>query len=212
MALKYLFAGSDEADTASIEESPINVIMPSPAPFEMRSVGLYGHVNEERGSELVYNLFRMAESGKYFDEETDELRCEPLRFVICTPGGTSSDMFAIYDAMRIVKETCDIETLAIGEVMSAGVLLLAAGTRGHRKIGRNCRVMLHSITAGSHGSMNNMENEMEEFRWIQSRYAATLKEETKMTKNQIKKIFNSNVDVYFDAEQAVKYGIVDEVI
>lgn len=201
-------------ENATAEEMPINIIIPSTpsASDNLRMMGLYGHIDEEKGAETAYSLFLMAESGKALNEETGEVLCAPIKFVICTPGGASSDMFAIYDAMRIVGEDCVIETLGLGEVMSGGLLLLAAGTKGQRKIGSNCRCMIHSISAGSQGTMHNLENEMEEFRWIQDQYIKALSKETKMTKKQIKKLLDKKIDVYFDAEQAVKYGIADEII
>ena len=201
-------------DDSVLEEIPINIIMPPAEPSKeiVRTIGLYGHINEEKGSEVAYSLFMMAESGKFQDEETGEIDYEPLKFVICTPGGTSSDMFAIYDAVRIVKEKCDVETLGLGEVMSGGVLLLAAGTKGKRQVGENCRFMLHSISAGSQGTMHNLENEMDEFRWIQNQYIKALSKETKMSKKEIKELLNRKIDVYFDAKQAIKYGIADEII
>jgi ATP-dependent protease ClpP protease subunit len=54
---------------------------------------------------------------------------EPMSFIVSTWGGSAVDMFSIYDIMRMVRNDCDINTLGIGKVMSAGVLLLAAGTK-----------------------------------------------------------------------------------
>mgnify|MGYP001551496522 FL=1 len=77
---------------------------------------------------------------------------QPIEFVLCTSGGSALDMFAIYDVMRMVREDCDVCTYGIGKIMSAGVLLLAAGTKGKRKIGKHCRVMIHPVQAGTSGS------------------------------------------------------------
>ena len=88
--------------------------------------------------------------------------------MVSTHGGTASDMFSILDVMDMVKErTCDIETFGIGKVMSAGVPILAAGTKGKRKVGRNCRIMLHNVMAGTGGTIFSMENELEEIKWVQ---------------------------------------------
>ena len=64
-----------------------------------------------------------------------------------------AEMFALYDLMRMVREDCGIHTFGIGKVMSAGVLLLAAGTKGERRIGKNCRIMLHRVLTGDSGSL-----------------------------------------------------------
>ena len=122
------------------------------------------------------------------------------------------DMFAIYDLMKHVKENYTINTIGLGKVMSAGVLLLAAGTKGHRKIGKNCRVMLHNVMAGYHGSLFSIENEIEEVKWIQERYIDCLRCNTKMSKRKIQKMLGRQVDVYISAEEAIEYGIADKII
>ena len=70
--------------------------------------------------------------------------------------------------------------------MSAGVLLLAAGTKGKRKIGRNCRVMIHSVRADQYGAIHNLENEFEETKWLQEQHINALIEESDMTKKHLK--------------------------
>ena len=96
--------------------------------------------------------------------------------------------------------------------MSAGVLILASGTKGRRKIGRNCRVMLHSVISGHHGSFPNIENEMKETKALQDMYFDYLCSCTKLTRNKIKKLLLNNVDAYLSAEEAIKYGIADDYL
>ena len=97
-------------------------------------------------------------------------------------------------------------------VMSAGVLLLAAGTKGKRRIGKYCRIMLHNVSAGSIGALAQMQNELKEIEKIQKQYIEILASETKMTEKQIKRLINKNVNVYLSAEEALELGIVDEII
>lgn len=182
---------------------------------EVRVIGLIGDVEEEKAGEVIYGLLALKETGKKpVDPEDPEkgYKYEPLKLICSTYGGSASDMFAIYDMMRTVKEDCDIETLGIGKVMSAGVLLLAAGTKGKRKIGKHCRVMLHAVSGGAVGALHSMENEMEEVRWIQEQYINALAEETDLSKKMLKKILDKKVNTYLDAKQAVEYGIADEIV
>ena len=111
-----------------------------------------------------------------------------------------------------VQTQTEINTIGLGNVMSAGVLLLAAGTKGKRKIGRNCRVMIHSVIAGNHGSLHSLINEMEAVEQLQEMYTAALIEETKMTRSRLKKMLERKVNVYLSAEEAVKLGIADIII
>ena len=142
--------------------------------------------------------------------EKDENK-EAIRFFISTYGGSADDMFALYDLMEIVKEDTVIKTIGLGKVMSAGVLLLAAGTHGERRIGKNCRVMIHNVVAGSHGSLPNLTNELEAIQQLQDDYVDALVQNTKLSKKKLKKILNE-VNVYLSAEEAVEYGIADIII
>ena len=114
--------------------------------------------------------------------------------------------------MRQVRKETEIQTVGMGKVMSAGVLLLAAGTKGTRRIGKNCRVMFHSVVAGSHGSLHNLLNEMEAVEHLQQMYIDCLVKETKLTKKQIKNLLERKVNVYLSAEEAVEYGIADIIV
>jgi ATP-dependent Clp protease protease subunit len=96
--------------------------------------------------------------------------------------------------------------------MSAGVLLLAAGSKGKRKIGANCRVMIHSVIGGNHGSLHNLENEMDEIRNSQENYVNALVRETNLTKRTLKRLLERKVNVYLSATEAVEYGIADIIV
>jgi len=177
---------------------------------DLRTVGLFGDVDEEKVAEVIGGFLLLRECGLTMEcEASNDI---PIEFIISTPGGAAHDMFAIYDAMRSVRDKCPIHTVAFGKVMSAGVLLLAGGTKGHRKIGKNCRVMIHGVTGGSIGLIHNLENEMDEIRWLQERYIDALVDETDMTKRFLKKLIGRKVNVYLTADEAVEYGIADEVI
>ncbi len=174
---------------------------------ELKTIGLIGDVSEEASSQVIYSLLNLHNNLK--DEEKKDRNFD---FYISTFGGSAADMFAIYDVMRMVREKIDIQTIGIGKVMSAGVPLLAAGTKGKRKIGKHCRVMIHSVLGGNEGSFHNLENEMDEIRWNQERYINVLSSETKMTKTVLKKLLDKKVNIYLSAEEAVKYGIADRVV
>ena len=96
--------------------------------------------------------------------------------------------------------------------MSAGVLLLAAGTKGERRIGKHCRVMIHGVVAGQHGHIADIENEFSETKNTQAMYIKALAEETDMTQKYIKKLMERKTNVYLDAEEAVSLGIADIIV
>jgi ATP-dependent Clp protease protease subunit len=176
---------------------------------DMRIIGLFADVTEEKVAEVVLALLYMNEQNKLISDEEQK---QDIQFYLSTYGGNADDMFALYDMMKQIQQTTDISTIGVGKVMSAGVLLLAGGTPGKRKVGRNCRIMLHSVVAGNHGSLHNLVNEMEAIQDLQQMYINRLVEETKMTKSQLKKMLERKVNIYLSPEQAVEYGIADEII
>lgn len=181
-----------------------------------RLIGICGELDEEKAGELMYGMLSLYEDGATYslknpEDESSELMVNyrPFEFIVSTLGGSAQEMFGLHDLMRVIREDCDIYTVGLGKVFSAGTLLLASGTQGKRKIGKNCRVMIHSVLGGNHGPLHSLENEMDEIRWTQDRYIEAMVQETNMTKTHLKKILNRKVNAYFTAEQAVELGIAD---
>ena len=201
----------DEADQQEQTESKIVLMSGGNQPPEpdLRIVGLFSEVVDEKITDIIHAMLYMNEMNKL---EKEEEKRKDIEFYLSTYGGSADDMFALYDMMKIVEEDTDIVTIGMGKVMSAGVLILAAGTKGKRKIGRNCRVMIHSVIAGNHGSLPNLINEMEAIQDLQELYIDRLVEETNMTKKQMKKLLEQKVNIYLSAEEAVKHGIADIIV
>ena len=103
-----------------------------------RLIALFGDIDEVKSGQLCYNLHVLSSDLTLVPEDPDDLSkgvkasVEPIELLICSPGGNASEMFAIYDTMRLIRERCDIDTFGVGKVMSAGVLVLAAGTKGQQ--------------------------------------------------------------------------------
>ena len=175
---------------------------------DLRSILMYGDVNEDRAAEMIVGIISLSEQ----EPKEGKERLDDMKIYISTYGGSADDMMSIYDIMRLAKRKCDIETIGMGKVMSAGTLLLASGTKGKRKIMKNCRVMIHAVSAGSVGAIHNLQNELEEIQAIQDAYIRCLVTETDLTKRQLRKMLDQKVNVYLTAEEAVEYGLADEVI
>ncbi|SVE02928.1 uncharacterized protein METZ01_LOCUS455782, partial [marine metagenome] len=176
---------------------------------DLKTISLYGEVEENICHEIIsffYNYKALIPKEEIKSEK------ETIDFIVSTEGGNVQDMFAIYDCMRDIKKECDIQTYGVGKVMSAGVLLLAGGTKGKRKIGKHCRLMLHAVSGGHFGSLNELEVDIKEVRWYQTQFIRALAKETKLSQKKVREIFYSKTDTYFDAQQALKWGMVDEVV
>ena len=176
---------------------------------DLRTIGMFCDISEEKVAEVIHAMLYLNEMNRI---ETDLDKKRAIDFYLSTYGGSADDMFALYDTMRLIRQDSEIHTLGLGKVMSAGVLLLAAGTKGKRRIAKNCRIMIHSVAAGNHGNLHDLTNELEAISDLQKMYARCLVAETKMTKSQLKKMLERKVNVYLSAEEAVKLGIADIVV
>src|SRR6056300_930590 len=172
-----------------------------------RSIMFVGEVTEEKSADLISALLVLAQT-----KDEEEERAEDIKLYISTYGGSADEMFAIYDVMNFCKQFCDIQTIGIGKVMSAGTLILAAGTKGKRQLGKHCRVMVHSVNGGQVGDIHNLQNELEQTVSLQDSYIQALSDETKMTKRQIQTLINRKVNVYLTADEAIEKGLADEVL
>jgi ATP-dependent Clp protease protease subunit len=165
----------------------------------VRIVVLHGDVNEHTISHVIVQLLQLANQNN-----------KPIHLVISTYGGSVDEMFSLYDTIKFLP--CPVHTIALGKVMSAGVLLLASGVKGKRAIGRNARIMIHPISGGVFGNVFEAVNEVKEHERLQSLMTDALLRETKMSREEIEKIMESGHDCYITPEQAIKMGIVDHFI
>ena len=194
----------------------------------LNAIGLVGVVTEEVSSDIIFSLLLLSEkqnkeyhttiqaledAKEAITSEISQALKPSIDFYISTNGGSSDEMFGIYDVMSHIKNNSltEIHTYGIGKVMSAGVLLLAAGSKGKRKIGKHCRIMIHSVIGGATGAMQSLSTEFNEIKHIQDIYIAALASETNLTESGLKKMFRKNTNIYLTAEEAVKLGIADEV-
>ena len=173
---------------------------------EGRSIMFVGDVTEEKAADLISALLVLSQT-----KDEDEERAEDIKLYVNTYGGSADEMFAIYDVMNFCKQHCDIQTIGLGKVMSAGTLLLAAGTKGKRYLGSHARVMLHAVNGGHVGELHNLQNEMEQMSSLQESYIQAMSNETSMTKRQIQTLINRKVNVYLSSDEAIEKGLADEV-
>lgn len=183
-------------------------LLPKQEP-DLRTIGLFAEVDAEKIAEISHAMLYLNEVNQM--EANTELH-RPIVFYLSTYGGNADDMFALYDLMRVVRTETEIHTVGLGKVMSAGVLILAAGTKGSRYIGKNCRVMIHAVMGGNHGSLHDMLNEMGAMERLQETYTRSLVEETNLTSVKLKEMLESKVNIYLSAQEAVELGIADHII
>jgi ATP-dependent Clp protease protease subunit len=127
---------------------------------------------------------------------------------INSPGGSVSAGMAIYDTMQILS--CDIKTYCVGQAASMGAVLLAAGSKGKRFALPNARIMIHQPLGGMEGQATDIEIHAKEILRIKANLNGILAHHTGQT---IKKITaDTERDNFMSAEDAKKYGLIDEVL
>ena len=131
-----------------------------------------------------------------------------IMLYINSPGGSISAGMAIYDTMKYLK--CEVSTLCIGMAASMGAFLLAAGAKGKRKALPNSEIMIHQPLGGAEGQATDMLIHAEHMRFIKQRMNEELAKNTGKPVKTVEK--DTERDNFMTAEQALKYGIIDEII
>lgn len=171
----------------------------APQADSSRLVFLHGDVTEHSIANVIAQLLHLANTSR-----------SPIHLVVSTYGGSVDEMFSLYDTIKFLP--CPVHTVALGKVMSAGVLLLASGVKGKRLVGASARIMVHSVIGGSYGNVFELENHTQEQRRMHDLMVCSLVKETKMTRKQVEAMMSKKVDCYIGAEEAVRLGIVDRII
>lgn len=131
-----------------------------------------------------------------------------IQLYINSPGGSVTDGMAIYDTMRFL--TCEIKTYCMGQAASMATVLLSAGTPGKRYALPHARMMIHQPTGGATGQTADISIAAREIlRWRQT-INQILSEHTGKEISKIER--DSDRDYYMTADEAVAYGIVDQVL
>ena len=133
---------------------------------------------------------------------------DDITLYINSPGGIIVEGLAIYDTMQIVKP--DIQTVCTGMAASMASILLVAGTKGKRKILPNARVLIHQPSGGAFGTAADMTIEVNEINKDKDKLYEILAKHTGKDKNDIR--IDSQRDFWLNAEEALDYGCVDEIV
>lgn len=127
---------------------------------------------------------------------------------INSPGGSITAGMAIYDTMQYIK--CDVSTICIGITASMGAFLMAAGTKGKRKSLPNSEIMIHQPLGGTQGQATDIAIHAQRIIAIKDKMNKILSERTGQPLKKIQK--DVERDYFMTADEALEYGIIDEII
>ena len=131
-----------------------------------------------------------------------------IHLYINSPGGSVTAGLSIYDTMQFIKP--DVSTLCIGQAASMGAILLCGGAKGKRQALPNSRVMIHQVLGGFQGQASDIEIHTQEILSIKKKLNEILATHSGQKVDKIAK--DSDRDNFMSPEQAVKYGLIDDVV
>lgn len=175
-----------------------------------RAYDIYSRLLKDRiifvGTPIDDNVANIIIAQILFLETEDEKK--DIKMFINSPGGSVTALFAIYDTMQYVKP--DIQTICLGQASSAASLILAAGAKGKRYSLPNSRIMIHQPAGGIEGQATDISIQAKEIIRIKEKSNELL---AKHTRQPVSKVAaDVERDYFMSAEEAKKYGLIDEII
>jgi ATP-dependent Clp protease protease subunit len=166
--------------------------------LENRIVFLQGEIHTGNANEVVMKLL-------YLQSEN---RRKDIHFYINSPGGDVSATLAMYDTMQILS--CPIATYCVGMAASGAAVLLCGGTKGKRYALAHSRIMVHQPWGGVQGQVSDIEIQADEIVKMREMLDKIVANHTGQSIEKISK--DRDRDFFLGAEDAKKYGLVDEIL
>ena len=162
-----------------------------------RIIIINGEINNELANSVVAQLLFL-----------DSLNNEDISVYINSPGGSVTDGMAIYDTMNFINS--DVSTIGMGLCASMGAFLLSSGTKGKRYALPNCEVMIHQPLGGAQGQATEIKIAAEHILKTKDKLNKILSSNTGKNLNIIEK--DTDRDNFMTSNEALNYGIIDEII
>lgn len=192
----------DDEEEPKLPENPMEKMITT-AQFdkkfiEQRKVFLWGVVDDRSAKDITARLLYL--------EALDPGK--EIKFYINSPGGVVTSGMVIYDTMQMISSP--VSTICMGMAASMGSILLSGGTKGRRFIYPHGEVMIHQPSGGGQGTSADLEIMAEQIRKIKKLGAQILADNCGQPFDKVMKDFDR--DYWMDADESVKYGIVDAVM
>lgn len=163
-----------------------------------RIIMLVGEINDQVASDVIAQLLYLSS----IDGKSD------IQIYINSVGGSITSGMAIYDTMKYIS--CDVATICVGLAASMGAFLLSGGSKGKRFALENAEVMIHQPSGGVSGVASDINIAANRIIKLKDKLNKIL---SKNTSQPLEKIINDTERDYFmDADEALKYGIIDKII
>ncbi len=175
-----------------------------------RSYDIYSRLLKDRiiflGGEIDDDTANLVVAQMLFLEADDPDK--DISFYINSPGGSVTAGMAIYDTMQYIK--CDVSTICIGMAASMGAFLLIAGAKGKRKALPSSEIMIHQPLGGASGQASDVAIHAEHLIKTKKKINEIIAARTGQSVEKV--VADTERDNFLDAQAALNYGIVDEII
>ncbi|MGD8403689.1 MAG: ATP-dependent Clp protease proteolytic subunit [Anaerolineales bacterium] len=179
-------------------------------PYGDREVSVFSRLMKERiiflGTPIDDQVANVIVAQLLFLNHDDPDR--EIQMYINSPGGVIYAGLAIYDTMQMISNP--ISTVAVGVTASFGTVLLTAGTHGRRYALPNATIHLHQPLGGAQGQATDIEIQAKQILRLKALLTGILAKHTGKSEEEIER--DSDRDFYLDAQGAVDYGVVDQVL
>ena len=162
-----------------------------------RIILLSGEINDDTANVIIAQLLYL-----------DSISNDDISLYINSPGGSITSGMAIYDTMNLIKS--DVSTICVGMAASMAAFLLSCGKKGKRYCLPNSEVMIHQPLGGVNGQATEIDIVAKRIINIRSKINSILAKNTKRNLKQIEK--DTDRDYYMDANTALNYGIIDQIL
>ena len=166
--------------------------------LEERIIFLAGPVTDMNANVVIAQMLYLASK----DSKRD------IKLYINSPGGSVTAGLAIYDTMQYLK--CPVSTICIGLTASMAAVILAAGTKGKRFSLPNAEILLHQVAGGMQGQAADIEITAKQILHMKAKLNKIISSHTGQPISKVET--DTDRDFYLTAEEAKKYGLIDEVI
>lgn len=190
-----------------------NMLIPTvieKSPFGERAYDIYSRLLKENivflGGPIDDNVANLVIAQLLFLQSEDPKK--EINMYINSPGGSVTSGMAIVDTMQHIKN--DISTTCVGMAASMGAVILSAGTKGKRRALPNSEVMIHQPLGGAEGQASDIEISAKHILKTRANLNKILAKNTGQPLSRIEK--DADRDFFMDADEAKKYGIIDEVV
>lgn len=166
--------------------------------LKTRTIILASAIDENSSEKIIQELIMLENDNN-----------NPIKFIICSPGGQVNSGLAIYDIMQAISSP--VHTIASGLAASMSSILLIGGAKNHCEVTKNCRIMIHQpLIQGVSGKTTDLMITASEMEKTKQQIVSLYQKKTGKNANTITKDIDK--DNWFSAEEAVAYGLADKII